>query len=329
MRKNISWTKKIALAVAAGAIMVAGSVSAMAASTCPHDVKDIKLWQDTKITVDATCAHAKYTVKYCGLCGEIQKVENGKAEQTIYETYSNALGGSVNKNGENVSLSIKYCKKCGEVVSVTSKGADGVNDHSYDTYYVLGTDIVNHSFVLDYVDGKYVMKVKDDAGTWKTASTDLTDDMKACGATYTTFNVCKTCGLVTATSTTNPDHEFELEDVKVATATEKGTATLKCKNCDDKVSTAGAITTYPTDCVAGNHKTADESKGKCVNCEVDTTKLTNDADATEPAEEPSEEPAETTETKVSSGTVVGGGIAAAGILTLITLIVKYLGSVLF
>jgi hypothetical protein len=30
MRKNISWTKKIALAVAAGAIMVASAVPAMA-----------------------------------------------------------------------------------------------------------------------------------------------------------------------------------------------------------------------------------------------------------------------------------------------------------
>jgi hypothetical protein len=321
MRKNISWTKKIALAVAAGAIMVAGSVSAMAADACPH------VWQDvTDISEKATCQHTAYTVKYCGLCGEVKKVESGKANQTTYTTATITIADSAKEQSKKqgssiVSLSIKYCKNCGEVVNVTSVAAEGESNHtddSYDTYYVKGTDFSN--ITLNY-NNKYGL-------TGSNVKAELTDaEKKACGETVTTIKICKTCGLVTATSTTNPDHEFELEDVMVATATEKGSATLKCKNCD--TASTKTIETYPTDCVAGNHVTADESKGKCVNCGIDTTKLTNDADATEPAEEPSEEPAETTETKVSSGTVVGGGIAAAGILTLITLIVKYLGSVLF
>jgi hypothetical protein len=297
MRKNISWTKKIALAVAAGAIMVAGSVSAMAAG-CNHIYKDGEVF-----TVESTCLSQGYTIKVCKLCGEIEKT----AEPAVQHQYNTP----VTVNNGNVSLTYRICKNCDYIdVVKSSVDPDASSNHDFTTLVNPGTGITG---------------IGGSAGSYKLSglSEDGEEDF-ACAAINNTIKICKNCGLVQSTVTVNADHNLELVLKVKPTEKIEGHYELFCKN-DYCGFQAPWFTAANTNCASGNHKATDEKPNVCKDCGADLAAASEEP-ATPAPEDPAEEPAET---KVSSGTVVGGGIAAAGILTLITLIVKYLGSVLF
>jgi hypothetical protein len=308
MRKNISWTKKIALAVAAGAIMVASAVPVMAAEGCTHVLGEAT---DGEAKVEATCISEGYTLKACKLCGELVKTDVKAATGHNF----NAVNTTKTNEGKDNEISLTYhiCNDCG-FIEVLESNADQTAKGTcqFKTY----TNVAEISLKIDGEQSFYILKNGSDS--------ELTDGETASCTNNWTISICQNCGKVVSEESIG-EHNYVLIK-SVIKSNYVGSYTFKCSNkkCTETLTFEAAS----AKCINGEHVESTEKAGVCANCGADVNAAAV-TPATPSDEEPSEEPAETTETKVSSGTVVGGGIAAAGILTLITLIVKYLGSVLF
>jgi hypothetical protein len=232
---------------------------------------------------------------------------------------------TINKDfdGDNVYdviVKYAYCQNDGckylDVQSVKSlKESD---DHAYRDVLVGTTDTIDaqeeSGDIIMYFNLKEV---------WSAEDCSAIEIEETCDQVGMNVKICKVCGAVESTVTDATGHDYKVTKSTNVTNSAAGTATVICKNEEDEPKATVIVASL--NCQNGEHE-EDKKTGICKNCGVSLT-ATAPTEPTTPAdEEPSEEPAET---KVSSGTVVGGGIAAAGILTLITLIVKYLGSVLF
>jgi RNA polymerase subunit RPABC4/transcription elongation factor Spt4 len=284
--------------------MVASAVPAMAAEGCTHILGEASEETKTNATVDPTCISEGYTLKACKLCGELVKTDVKAAKGHEFGDEATTL--KTDDSGKvAVSITYKVCKNCGYVDIVDSQVDSTAAGTCNFNYYTTATD---STLVLKQDSDEY-------------AFSGLSDAKKKTG----TISICKTCGKVESNvpaAATADEHNFVLKTSKIVSG-KNGTYTFICSDngCKETLIFEAA----PAECIKGEHVESTEKAGVCAKCGADVNAAAV-TPATPSDEEPSEEPAET---KVSTGTVVGGGIAAAGILTLITLIVKYLGSILF
>jgi hypothetical protein len=345
MRKNISWAKKLAIACLTGAMMIAGSVSALAATTVKpsYDLyANGHLWTLVNET-EATCTIAATKTYLCALHGE-------RYTETVAPALGHDFGDWVtttfnaSETVEHNGFDYRVCEREG-CVAVEVKESERV--------------IVNckHNYVeLAYVDNsdpaKYHTYNKDNGFVLYESILNSKVVSATCITNGQKISYCTKCASAKVETVAATGHDITV--LKVAQEpTEKiaGVEFVGCLNekhegiealtADSKASALLSanvvkVEIAPLACQDGEHQI---SNGYCELCHApakivsDTSTGSDDKDTdkdtdTDKTPSGSDSSAASTST-VSSGTVVGGGIAAAGILTLITLIVKYLGSVLF
>jgi hypothetical protein len=358
MRKNISWTKKIALAVAAGAIMVASAVPAMAEKASTIDtLNGLKIiekstleaddglkngctsgdttehkWIAETVTVAANCQHPKLTLYHCSKCqmevyvevagsevattahvqGKLVDHKDAKHEEEGYDKYA----CSVCKTEYEVAIQ----KINHDLELVTTKEPTCTEDGTA-RYKCTGCDYKLAEFAVNKLG--HDLKITVTAKAPDMAKGTVTDaDEAAYQVVESTTLKCQRSGC---------DYEITLTSEQAVCAVTAHTY-VELTRTEPTCIASGISYQYCTKCkhveeVKLNPIAHEYVDGICKTCGKAEPKASSST-STDSKDKDNDSTSATTAT-TSTGAVVGGGIAAAGILTLITLIVKYLGSILF
>jgi hypothetical protein len=256
----------------------------------------------------------KFTVKSakCSICGQLAvDLDNDSSEYANYfGTYWYVTSSGVGTFSADLTDTTKY--------EVVTKNANCTQNGEI-AYYKLTNgkreDTATYTITLEAT-GEHTY------GEWKTT---VEPTLSTNGTKVRTCSVCGKEDKGVVPMTCQHTNKVLLSEGKDATCTSAGYKLYRCLTCNNE----GTTDTTSTNYIAELHEVLPKldhtyitnvyGESVCKNCGI----LKTVAD-TQVAETPND-----TATSATAGNIVGGGIAAAGILTLITLIVKYLGSILF